>query len=55
MPTTISCRNEACRFLTKSDTCGLLASRVDEYGKCLSQMPHPEEPPVPHDPPMATQ
>jgi len=57
MTTTVNCRDEACRFLTKSDICGLLAINVDLNGVCMSQQPHPPEPGTPLEglAPLATQ
>lgn len=56
MSTTVNCKNEACRNLTKSDTCGLLEIKVSDAGLCLSQRPHPPEPGTPEGvAPIATQ
>lgn len=56
MTTTVFCQNEACRYLTKSDICGLLEIKIDEIGVCLNQEPHPQEPATPEGlAPIATQ
>jgi len=44
MSTTINCLNEACRYLSKSDICGLIDITVDRAGLCKSQEPHPPAP-----------